>query len=406
MKNILKKSAVVLSMSAAAISASFSSCNGQPPVVQNPQTTTQNTTTQSDTVKRKLIQVVFTLDATGSMAALISTAKEKIWSIASSMAQAQNTDVEIGLVFYRDKGDAFVTKVIPLSRDLDDVYEKLMGITAEGGGDTPESVNKGLYDALMSIQWSKTPNTYRSIFLVGDCPPHMDYNDDVKYQESCKIANKLDVVLNTILMGNNTEAYRVWNEIASCAQGSFIQVGMNANNIAVNTPYDAQITEISIRIDQTRIYYGSEEIKMKNVTKSQQSMKLKGELDDASAARRAEYNSTKAGGAAYYGGGEMINEYKEGKVQLDSIKVNQLPDNMKTMTVAERKAYIEKMAQERKTLELQMKDLVAKRQAYIEKEIVAKKGEEAKNSFEYKVYENVKKQAQKKAIVIDGTVKY
>ncbi len=67
----------------------------------------------------KKIQVVFVLDTTGSMSGLIQTAKQKIWSIASSMASAQNApEIEVGLVAYRDRGDAYVTKVTDLSADL------------------------------------------------------------------------------------------------------------------------------------------------------------------------------------------------------------------------------------------------------------------------------------------------
>ncbi|MCX6180883.1 MAG: VWA domain-containing protein [Bacteroidetes bacterium] len=401
MKNKLVKSIFAFT----AILSTLNSCDAQPPVTQNPQINHPEVN-QNENSKQNLIQVVFALDATGSMAGLISTAKEKIWSIASSLSQAQNTDIEMGLVFYRDKGDAFVTKIIPLSKDLDDVYEQLMAITADGGGDTPESVNKGLYDALVGMQWNKNPKTYKSIFLVGDCPPHMDYQDDVKYYESCKIATKLDVVLNTILMGNSSEAYKIWNEIANCNQGSFVQVGMDANNISVNTPYDIQITEISIRLDKTRIYYGKKEIQQKNFSKAEQSTKFKDAMTASTSARRAEYNTTAAGELAYYGSGEMVSEYEKGKVKLDSVRADQLPDNMKNMTITEKKAYIEKNVQERKALELQMKELVAKRQAYIEQEIIAKKGEEAKNSFEYKVYENIKNQAEKKNIKINGNVKF
>ncbi|MBN1239980.1 MAG: VWA domain-containing protein, partial [Gammaproteobacteria bacterium] len=51
------------------------------------------------------IDVVFVLDTTGSMSGLIQTAKEKIWSIATTMASAQPTpEIRIGLVAYRDIG--------------------------------------------------------------------------------------------------------------------------------------------------------------------------------------------------------------------------------------------------------------------------------------------------------------
>ena len=43
------------------------------------------------------VDVVFVLDTTGSMSGLIQTAKEKIWSIATTMASAQPTpEIRIG----------------------------------------------------------------------------------------------------------------------------------------------------------------------------------------------------------------------------------------------------------------------------------------------------------------------
>src|SRR5690554_4878022 len=52
------------------------------------------------------VEVVFVLDTTGSMSGLIDSAKEKIWSIATTMAQANPApEISIGLVGYRDRGD-------------------------------------------------------------------------------------------------------------------------------------------------------------------------------------------------------------------------------------------------------------------------------------------------------------
>ena len=69
------------------------------------------------------VEAVFVLDTTGSMSGLIQAAKEKIWSIANTMASAQPApEIRIGLVAYRDRGDAYVTKVVDLSTDLDSVY--------------------------------------------------------------------------------------------------------------------------------------------------------------------------------------------------------------------------------------------------------------------------------------------
>ncbi len=49
----------------------------------------------------KRVEVVFVLDTTGSMGGLIQAAKEKIWSIASTLAQAQQApQISMGLVAF------------------------------------------------------------------------------------------------------------------------------------------------------------------------------------------------------------------------------------------------------------------------------------------------------------------
>src|SRR6185436_20187442 len=86
--------------------------------------------------KPPVIEVVFALDTTGSMGDLIGGAKQKIWSIANHIASGQPTpELRIGLVGYRDIGDAYVTKVYQLSGDLETVFKRLKSFRADGGGD-------------------------------------------------------------------------------------------------------------------------------------------------------------------------------------------------------------------------------------------------------------------------------
>ncbi|MEN8183036.1 MAG: hypothetical protein ABFS46_10935, partial [Myxococcota bacterium] len=66
------------------------------------------------------IEVVFVLDTTGSMSGLIEGAKQKIWSIANQLASGQpRPEIRVGLVAYRDRGDAFVTRRVDLTGDID-----------------------------------------------------------------------------------------------------------------------------------------------------------------------------------------------------------------------------------------------------------------------------------------------
>src|SRR5690242_20394560 len=95
------------------------------------------------------VEVVFCLDTTGSMGGLIEAAKQKIWAISNQIASGKPTpDLKVGLVAYRDKGDAYITRVTDLSGDLDAIYGTLKTFQAQGGGDTPEHVNQALHDAV------------------------------------------------------------------------------------------------------------------------------------------------------------------------------------------------------------------------------------------------------------------
>src|SRR5438105_752802 len=142
------------------------------------------------------VEVVFCLDTTGSMGGLIEGAKQKIWAICNQIAGGKpSPDLKVGLVAFRDKGDEYVTRVFDLTDDLDAIHGHLKSFKAQGGGDTPESVNEALHVSVNKVKWSTDNQTLRILFLVGDAPPHMDYPDDVKYPVTCKLACEKGIII-------------------------------------------------------------------------------------------------------------------------------------------------------------------------------------------------------------------
>ena len=113
------------------------------------------------------VEVAFVLDTTGSMGGLIEGAKRRIWSIARRIGEGRpRPDLRLGLVAYRDRGDAYVTQVHDLTGDMDAVYRALMSFQADGGGDGPEYVSAALADAVHRVSWSQGPGL-KVIFLVA-----------------------------------------------------------------------------------------------------------------------------------------------------------------------------------------------------------------------------------------------
>ena len=141
--------------------------------------------------KAKCIEVAFVLDTTGSMAGLIDGAKRKIWSIANSIVDVNpDTEIRMALVAYRDLGDDYVVKSFEMNGDIQGLYGNLLKFQADGGGDTPESVNEALDVAVNDIQWSGRDDVRRIVFLVGDAPPHMDYGNGPTYDEVIRGARR------------------------------------------------------------------------------------------------------------------------------------------------------------------------------------------------------------------------
>ena len=367
---------------------------------------TENITDSNDGKKPKM-QVVFALDATGSMGGLISAAKDKIWSIVSSLAQTQTApDIEVGLIFYRDKGDDFITRRIALTDSMDLVYSELMQVSAKGGGDGPESVNQGLNEAVELFNWDTDTSTYKAIFLVGDYEPHMDYKNDVPYFVTCKIAKQKDIVLNTILMGNNKTAGKIWKEIANCNEGAYVNVNMNVNDIDIATPYDSAIASINDQLDDLRYYYGKTSVKEKSNLYKAKSKQMAFRSKINVKAQRAEYNFNYHKKESSKKQHELISDLASNNVLLDSIAKDQLPDEFKDMSTDSIAFFIKQKTALRDSLQQLLKGEVEKRNAYIETELSKKSKVEVEGSFNNIIFTNIQKQTKKKNIQLKGKAKY
>jgi len=353
------------------------------------------------------IELVFILDNTGSMSGLISTAKDKIWSIATSMAQSDPApEISLGLIGYRDRGDEYITKTVSLTSDLDSVYEELMHMKADGGGDSPESVNEALNKAVTRIPWSSDNKTYRVAFLVGDCPPHMDYSDDVKFPVTCSLAVKKEIIINTIQMGNDPSATPIWKKIAGITHGQYIKVDQRASDLLIATPFDEKIAALTDLLDNARIYYGTREEQAYQHSRMVKSKTMKSGMSTELKAKRGIYNATKSGKKNFTGSKELISDLAAGTVSMDKLDNSQLPENLKNLTPAQQKAAVDSVGRLRKKLTSEVNALQKKRTEYIKYELKNTSESEKENAFSNKVYETICKQAGEKGITYTKGVQH
>ena len=307
-------------------------------------------------------EVVFVLDSTGSMSSLIEGAKQKIWSIANSIiSQDPAPEIKIGLISYRDRGDEYVTQIMDLTDDIDAVYAKLQSFRAAGGGDAPESVNQALNEAVTKMSWSPADqNVYRVIFLVGDCPPHMDYKDDVKYPETCKLAMEKFIIINTIQCGNDSSTTPIWQDIAKKSEGQFVQIAQTGGMIVIRTPYDDEIATLTRELSSTVIPYGSMETQAAVVGK----LRMAEKADVMLNASRAAYN-VKSKGRAVQGKGDLVQSLADDDMALEAVEEEYLPADMKGLSKEELEKVVKEKTAKRAELNAKILDLSKKRDTWL-----------------------------------------
>ncbi len=122
----------------------------------------------------KRVDVMFSIDATGSMGDELRYIKAELESVIERVADRFEEDdltIRLGANVYRDESDEYLVRETPLTENVEDVLAFLRKQSAGGGGDTPEAVEVGLEDAIEKKEWSKNARA-RLLFLVLDAPPH------------------------------------------------------------------------------------------------------------------------------------------------------------------------------------------------------------------------------------------
>jgi Mg-chelatase subunit ChlD len=345
---------------------------------------------------RAQVEIAFVVDTTGSMGGLIAGAKQKIWSIVNEIASAKPTPlVKIGFVAYRDIGDVYVTQVHPLNDDLDAAFATLQTFEAGGGGDSPEHVSKGLHEGVNSLQWSRPgsgASTYQVLFLVGDCPPHADYDDGFNYRNTARQASNKGLVVNTIRCGSDTETQKVWQEIARIGGGEYFSIAQNGGVTTISTPYDAELSRVADAIEGTTVARNSSRIR------ALESRTANAALPAASKADRASFNSKSA---QVYGSWDLSTQYAANELDVKTLKTEDLPPEMQKLTPSQRAKYLQGKVEERKKAQSRLDVLQKQRNAYIQQQMASTRTND-KDAFDVLVKKTVKSQAARRGLKFDS----
>lgn len=348
-----------------------------------------------------VMEMVFVLDTTGSMGGLLTGAKERIWGIINEVMQTSSlSSVRVGLVAYRDRGDQYVTQVLPLTDDLDKVFSTLMEYEAEGGGDEAENVRRALAEGVARAGWAQASTRNAQIlFLVGDAPPH-DYADEPNPLTTADLAVKQGIIVNTIQCGTSATTKQVWQAIARRGQGQYFLIPLDGGVQTISTPYDEQLSQLGNRLGGTYVAYGGGAgAEGESYRALRKEMSDKFELSVATRTARssaADRSVNKAlNSKAYFG--DLLQDIENGSTKLESVKTDDLPSELQKLSVEERAKEIEKRLAERAEIRKQILALSRQRSEYTAAEQKKHNGG-ARNGFDVAVSAALREQLAKKGI--------
>ncbi len=211
------------------------------------------------------LDVLFLLDATGSMSDEIDRLKTTIDSVAEQInALEPRPDVRFAMTLYRDTTDTFVTSTFDFTGDLDQFRDALGSVVADGGGDTPEALDEALAAALSEPQWRAPAEAVQLVFLVADAPPQIGRDVQVPYTASITEAASRGITIFPVASSETDDtAELVFRQIALATGAPFVFLTYGAGGAAAATGPSTDINPTdyeTLALDQLVVRLIAEEI--------------------------------------------------------------------------------------------------------------------------------------------------
>ncbi len=337
------------------------------------------------------VDLAICLDTSGSMSGLIESAKQKLWAIVNDLALAEPTPrLRIALLTYGNDGhqqeNGWVRVDCGLTDDLDLISQQLFALSTNGG---TEYVGRVMQSALTQLEWTPGEDTLKLIVVAGN--ESADQDQVVPFRQMCSDAINQSIMVNPIYCGSPTDNLApAWREIATLADGHFASIDHNQGTVVVSTPHDDRLAELSATINTTYIPFGVEGAEYQQRQELQDSNAAS--MNGAAQAARAQSK-----GSALYNNAmwDLVDASQQEGFALAEIAEEDFPENMQSMTLEERDAYIQSMFQQRQQIQQEIKQISEQRQEFIQQQM-EKQGLDDDQAFDAVVRKAIRNQARTK----------
>lgn len=337
------------------------------------------------------IQLALLLDTSGSMDGLIDQAKSQLWKIVNELATSKKdgkpVNLNVALYEYGKQSipadEGYLRNIVPFTQDLDKIFDELFKLRTNGGD---EYCGRVILNAIENLQWNKSNDNLKIIFIAGNEP---FTQGGVDYKSACQKAVKKGIIINTIFCGSYDEGIQtMWKDGADLADGNYMNIDHNAAIVHINAPQDAEIIKLGQQLNKTYIAFGNAGREKKEMQAEQDANSM-----SLSPGVMVERSVTKSGSQYKNSTWDLVDAKNDGSVKIEELKDEELPDEMRKMTVQERKVYLDKMGKEREKIQTEINKLNDERSKYVAQKMLENKNE---NTLDAVMIKTIREQAKQK----------
>jgi hypothetical protein len=338
-----------------------------------------------------LVQLAILLDNSGSMSGLIEQAKSELWRVVNELTTARQNGkqprLQVALYTY---GDPPPRQLNALTDDLDKVSESLFAVSINGGS---EFCGQVIQTASRELAWSPSANDLKLIFIAGNEP---FTQGPVDYREACREAIAKGIMINTIHCGDGIPDD--WRDGALLADGKAISINQNAQVAHIEAPQDAEIARLGADLNQTYIPFGA-------VAAESQARQL---VQDQNASQQSQASSvqravSKANGFYRNSAWDLVDALNDGRTKLADVKAEDLPENMRSMSLAERQLHVARQSVERQRLQDRINRLNGERNAFVAEKQKQQAAQSGEKTLDQALVDAIRSQASQKRFIFEET---
>ncbi|MFP2905072.1 vWA domain-containing protein [Pyxidicoccus sp. 3LFB2] len=345
-----------------------------------------------------VIQIAVLLDTSGSMDGLLDQARSQLWNIVNRFSHAKRNGVapqlQIALYAYgnADPGanSSEIRQVLPFTTDLDLLSEHLFSLRTSGGD---ENCGEVIRDATTQLAWSRDPDAMRLIFIAGN---ETFTQGPVDFRDSVAAARERGITVNTIHCGG----YEVgidgkWKEAAALADGSYLNIDQNQRVVEIPAPQDSEIARLGAELNKTYVAYGAsgQQAQARQVAQDNNSRGVSiANMVSRSVAKSSRNYSNESW--------DLVDAVKKNQVDVASVPAEDLPEPMRGLDAAGRKAWLDAREQERSSLQQRIQTLNAERQKFLT-EARKQQAAQGTDTLEGAIGQVVQREAHKRQLTLE-----